>query len=164
MVVIVCYDLSQMGFESIVPVVRDEAIDGNAIADCSDGEDFARLLSPSCFKALKACLERAVPASQRRVRAGESVLDTVVSASCSLVMIRSCLLGQSLSLSVQSPMQPSARPHPRPKSRLSSFLSARIRLSPSVHAGILGSCMRSRVGVTLLLACCTSSGRNALHA
>ena len=56
-----CYVLSQVGFESLAPVVRAEGIDGNAIGDCADGDEFARLLSPlelqeraSCFKALKA--------------------------------------------------------------------------------------------------------------
>ena len=116
-----CYVLSQVGFESLAPVVRAEGIDGNAIGDCADGDDFIQLLPPelqepaSCFKALKAYLERAVPAAQRRVRAGESVLDTVVLPSCSLIMIHSSQLSQPLSSSVQSSMQLYAPLSPSPK-------------------------------------------------
>ena len=120
-----------MGLESLVPVVRAEGIDGNAVGDCADGDDFIQLLPPelqepvSCFKTLKAYLERAVPAAQRTVRAGESVLDTVVLPPCSLIMIHSSILGQPLSSFVHSSMQLSARPPPRPKSRLSTMFKCR---------------------------------------
>ena len=67
---------SQLGFASMVPAAKDKHVDGSKIAECSGGEDFAKLLSLSdpqepsaCFQALMGYFSAGYSAGQTRVSA-----------------------------------------------------------------------------------------------
>ena len=80
-----CYFLSQVGFESMIPVVRDEGINGNDIEACSDHRAFAKLLPTSdaqearkaraCFDAMQRYF---FSVAQTRVSISDSLPDLTV--------------------------------------------------------------------------------------
>ena len=65
--------VSQLGFASMVPAAKDKHVDGSKIAECSGGEDFAKLLSLSdpqaCFQALQGYFSAGYSTGQTRVSA-----------------------------------------------------------------------------------------------
>ena len=73
--------LSQVGFESMIPAVKDKGIDGNDIEACSDNRAFAKLFPTSdarearkaraCFDAIQRYL---FSAAQTRVSTSDSLL------------------------------------------------------------------------------------------
>ena len=75
-----CYVLSQVGFESMIPLVRNEGINGDDIAACSDHRAFAQLFPTSdarearkareCFEAMRVYL---FSAAQTRVSTYDSL-------------------------------------------------------------------------------------------
>ena len=71
--------MSQLGFESMVPAAKDKRVDGSMIAECSGGDDFAKLLplsepqaASACLKALQGYFSADYSAGQTRVSARDS--------------------------------------------------------------------------------------------
>ena len=66
--------LSQVGLESIVPVVANEGINGGDIEACSDHHDFGKLVPISNAQEAFDVLERYFfSVAQKRVSAGDSL-------------------------------------------------------------------------------------------
>ena len=72
--------MSQLGFELMISVLRDEYIVGRDIADCADSDEFADLLplvdpaeSDDCFQALHDYFSLDYSAGQTRVRSKRSL-------------------------------------------------------------------------------------------
>ena len=95
--------LSQLGFASMVPAAKDKHVDGSKIAECSGGEDFAKLLSLSdpqeasaCFQALMEYFSAGYSAGQTRVNARNAsvpVYWTALNSPFTFVSLGVCLPG-----------------------------------------------------------------------
>ena len=98
-----CLFSSQLGFASMVPAAKDKHVDGSKIAECSGGEDFAKLLSLSdpqaasaCFQALMEYFSTGYSAGQTRVRARNASIPVYLTALHSqmpFVFVGVCVLG-----------------------------------------------------------------------
>ena len=92
-----CYILSQVGFESMIPVVRDEGINGDDIAACSsDHHAFGKLFPTSkapeareCFDAVQRYLFSAV---QTRVSTRDCLIGSLFGTVSQLIFGRLCTL------------------------------------------------------------------------
>ena len=92
-----CYILSQVGFESMIPVVRDEGINGDDIAACSsDHHAFGKLFPTSkaqearkCFDAVQRYLFSAV---QTRVSTRDCLIVSLFGMVSELLLGRLCTL------------------------------------------------------------------------
>ena len=87
----------------MVPAAKDNHVDGSKIAECSGGEDFAKLLSLSdpqeasaCFQALMEYFSTGYSAGQTRVRARNASIPVYLTALHSqmpFVFVGVCVLG-----------------------------------------------------------------------
>ena len=92
--------LLQLGFASMVPAAKDKHVDGSKIAECSGGEDFAKLLSLSdpqaAFQALQGYFSAGYSAGQTRVSARNASIPVYLTALHSqmpFVFVGVCVLG-----------------------------------------------------------------------
>ena len=73
-----------MGFASMVPAAKDKHVDGSKIAECSGGEDFAKLLSLSdpqaAFQALQGYFSAGYSAGQTRASARNASIPLYLTA------------------------------------------------------------------------------------
>ena len=87
----------------MVPAAKDNHVDGSKIAECSGGEDFAKLLSlldpqeaSACFQALQGYFSAGYSAGQTRVSATNASIPVYLTALHSqmpFVSVGVCVLG-----------------------------------------------------------------------
>ena len=87
----------------MVPAAKDKHVDGSKIAECSSGEDFAKLLSlsdpqeaSSCFQALQGYFSTGYSAGQTRVSARNASVPlylTALHSQMPFVSVGVCVLG-----------------------------------------------------------------------